>query len=194
MQEAGESSGMARRRLSTTPSPVAVFVGLMVVLIAVGAAVLLTRESTPPPPKPAPVQEPNFALTDAEAIARFNELRDLRDQLYGERDLSLVSEIYAADSPLRATVASEINQLLSDHVLDRSTYRSLDVSVVSNTPQQIVMAETVLLSPKFVTESGRDVTTDHSQLRQRAVWTLVQLDGQWLVRSSKITKSKAIRD
>lgn len=172
--------------------PLRVFFVLMAVVVAVGAVVLVTREDSPPPPPPTQSPSPNFALTDAEAIARFKELRELRDQLYRERDLSLLSEIYAPDSPIVKIVTKEIKQLLRDNVLHRSRYETHRVSVSENFPGHIVVTEVVTRYPRFVSEDGEDVTRNDAELLQKATWSLVEMDGRWLVDRSVIQDSRKV--
>jgi hypothetical protein len=186
-----ENSGTAR---GGPLPPLLVFVALMSVLVAVGAVVLVTRNDPPPPPRPTTTPSPDFSLTDAEAIARFKELRALRDQMYRDRDLSLLSELYAPASPLIALVTTEIRRLLHDDVLYRSRYRTQRIAVTENMPTRITLLEVVHRHPRFVSEAGTNVTKSASELLQRAKWILVEIRGRWLVQQSKIVKSRKVHE
>jgi hypothetical protein len=173
--------------------PLRVFLALMAVLVAIGGLVLLTREDDPPSPTPRTSASPNFALTDAEAIARFKELRALRDQMYRQRDLSLTTQIYTPDSPSMSVALREIRRLLRDDVIDRSTYRTHDLAVDFNSSTRIRIVEDITLIPRFVTSEGTEVTRRHGTLRQVVVWVLVEDGGQWLVYESSLKRSERKR-
>jgi hypothetical protein len=192
MQEAGESRGVTRAKPAAPP--LLVFLGLMAVLVAVGAIVLFTRDPAPPPPPGTTPPETNFALTDAEAIARFRELRALRDRLYRARDITLMSQIYTPMSPLRPIVSSEVRRLLRARVQDRSTFETRGIDLLSNEPDRVRLRETVLIKPKFVSAQGRDVSIQKRPVEQTVVWTLVPVSGTWLIEKSLITKSEVVHD
>lgn len=190
MRRAGETD---QRGDAGAFPPLRVFLALMAVLVAIGGLVLFTREDDPPSPSPTTSASPNFALTDAEAIARFKELRALRDQMYRQRDLSLITQIYTSNSPSKDVALKEVQRLVRDNVLDRSAYRTLGVSVQLNTPDRITLVEEITLFPRFVAGDGEDVTRGNDALRQVAVWVLTEDRGEWLVYESLLEESERQR-
>jgi hypothetical protein len=172
--------------------PLRVFVVLMAVLVTIGVVVLTTKADLPPAPRPTQTPSPDFSLTDAEAIARFKELRALRDAMYRHRDLSFLSRIYAAESPSRSVAFEEIRQLTRDRVLDRSTYRTHKLSVTVNTPSRINVVEELTLFPRFVASDRENVTRDPRPLRQIVQWVLVVDRGEWLIGESTLKSSRRV--
>lgn len=192
MQEAGESTGMGRRPAGAVP-PLAVFLGLLAVLVVVGAVVLLTREAPPPTPTKTAPAEPNYALTDSEAITRFKELRSLRDSMYRSEDLSLLSLIYTDQSALRRIVTREIQGLAREGIRDRSRFEQRQLSVKSNVPEHIILRETVVIYPHFVDARGNDVSIQRRPVRRVIDWTLTAEEGVFLIEDSIIRSSEVLR-
>jgi len=187
MRRPGESE---QKRDAGGIPPLRVFLGLVALLVVVGAVVLLTRDEADPPPIPRASGSPDFSLTDEEAIARFKELRELRDQMYRGRDQSLIPLIYTDDSPAKLVVLKELRRLTRDQVFDRSRYRTRAIEVKSNETHRIQLTERITLFPRFIDEDGKNVTRDVRPLFQTATWVLVDVDGIWLVQESVLEKSE----
>jgi hypothetical protein len=164
---------------------------LLGVVAVVGTIALLTRSDTPPATDPSPTtqQEPSFTLTNAEAVARFKELNELRMQAYINRDVTLISTTYTSDSKVRATVSREIRRLLEAKVIDESVEETLRAEVVSNTAAEIRIREVARIKPRFVNRQGRAVTSDSTQIVETRIWTLHMENGKWLVFDALVTSA-----
>jgi hypothetical protein len=171
-----------------------VFVALLAVVGVVAAVALLTRTDQPTlPPGAAPPAAPDYSLTNTEALARFKELKQLRDRAYHQRDTSLVENIYLGDSPRRSDAIRELRQLESDHVIDKTRFLTLDVTVVLNRPDEIQLRQKVIVRPKVTDEAGKDVTTGGRVERRTVDWTLRLEDGEWLVYDTVITAAEPVQ-
>ena len=190
MRRQGESD---ERADSSAASPVRVFLALMAVLVVVGAVVLITRDDDPPEPTPTESPSPNFALTDAEAIARFKELRDLHLSAYRDRDISLLPLVFTRDSNIGQTVRKEIQSLLRDGVVPKPRYETQMLSVRVNTASEIRLVESVRFRARFFDEKGNDVTVGRKEEMQIIEWVLRPQESVWLIHASKITKSMPVR-
>ena len=197
MQRAeGPSSRLAPEPTPTRPSlsPPVAFLLLAVVIGIIGAIFYLTRPDAPATPtNPNAAQEPDFSLTNEEAITRFEELSDIRQQAYASRDVTLLSSLYTENSVVGPAAAKELRSLNRDGVSDVSVYETQEVTVVSNSDTEIELKELVLIQPKFVDESGADVTVEPKTIREIVLWTLRLEDTQWLVHDAVITKSRVVR-
>src|SRR5918997_4649035 len=115
MRRTGEADD--QRDAGTVP-PLRAFLGLIALLVVVGAVVLFTREDPAPAPIPTPraSQSPDFSLTDEEAIARFKELHALSLKAGRTRDLSLVDQVFSRSGPTYQRAVRAIERLLRDEV------------------------------------------------------------------------------
>ncbi|MGH2818057.1 MAG: hypothetical protein ACRDJS_06305 [Actinomycetota bacterium] len=170
-------------------SPAKAFFALLALLVAIGGLFLLTRSSEDPDPSSAPKSD-NFALTDAEAIERFRELESLKIRAYRQTDASLIPKIFTSDSPVRGTVLKEIKELDSTRVTFDTRYETEKTNVESNSTSEIVVRQIVLVYPKFVDESGREVTVNDEPQRQTVDWFLRNVEGEWLLDKTVVIDSE----
>jgi hypothetical protein len=173
------------------PSPVKAFFALLALLVAIGGLFLLTRSTDESDPGAAPRSD-NFALTDAEAIERFNELHALFRQASRTRDQSLLSLMITSDSPLRDEATKDIAQLRRDGVLDRSRFVTEDIDIQSNRRTEIQLIQRVVIYPKFVLESSGKNITKSEPVRQLVEWTMKLEDSEWRVLDALVTKSQEV--
>jgi hypothetical protein len=193
MQEAGESSGMRRRTFSGSPSPITVFLGLVLVLFAVGVVVLLTKEPTPPPPKTTTPPAPNFALTDTEAITRLRALELVALEAIRNRDVSLLSQAFTAGGVAHRRADRAIAQLLRDDVRDRSRVSITTIRVRERTESSMTLMESRVLYPCFLDGKGSDVTSNSRPLEEVLRKTLVLQESEWLIDDSVVVESNTLR-
>ncbi len=185
----GSSAGEPPERAFLSPGKA--FALLFGVILLLGAGIFLLRPDAPAEPTPtSDPPAPTFELTNAEAIARFEQLDALREVAYRERDPSLVTQIYVSGSPVEKVVIGELRQLRRDDVRDETRTQRESISVVKNDEREIVIEEVVVLRPRFVNERGRDVTEDARPVEQVRVWTLREQAGTWLVYDAVIRKSR----
>lgn len=174
--------------------PLRVFLGLLALVLALGAVVLVTRDVEPaPPPPPAQSASPNFALTDEEAIARFKELHALLLTAYRQRDMSLLDSFLTENSPLRTRAVQEIRQLLRDRVFDRAKIESLVLRVLFNESDLITVRHKWIEYPRFVAESGQNVTSFEQPILQVVDWSLRPDHSVWKIFDSDVIRTRRYR-
>jgi hypothetical protein len=196
MQEADEpargGTGTQATEPARTLSPIAAFL----ILLAIGAvalgAFLLTREDDAEPASRD--RGPAFALTDEEAVERFKELDELRLRAYRERDLSLVSRIFAPGTPIANTATEEIRKLIRADVLDRPNFRTRKLEVVTKHSDKVTIRQTVEQSARFIHESGEDVTEETAHQLVVIDWYLTRIGSEWLISDSVIVGARDLPD
>ena len=175
-------------------SPIRVFVGLVVLLIVAGTIIYVTKPEASVQNAEAGLPESNnFALTDAEAITRFKELRQLAVQAARTRDLALLSNIFTADGPTFSKAESSIDRLLADNIIDQTAVRTLTINVVTNSSSEITLTEASVLTPCFVNEKGVDLTKSKRPVRQSVRWSLRQRNGVWLIDDAVLITDKTLQ-
>lgn len=162
-------------------SPIVVFLVLLALVLAVAVVAAVTRKPPEADATAEPIEHTNFALTDAEAIARFKELYGVALRAGRQRDLSLTGEAFAPASPAMRRAVHSIKNLLSDKVIDLTRTKIISLDLVSNSETRIVVREVGLLFPCYVTESGRVVTTDDALVREITDWSLVPDGSLWRI-------------
>lgn len=174
-------------------SPTVAFLLLAALIAIVGIVIFLLR---PDPVAPSGASdtttEPSFALTNEQAIARFEELNDRLNQAFEQRDVSLLSSVYTANSPALQVAEREIRQLKKDRVFDRSTYETLKVRVVASSDSEVVLRERTLIHTRFESEAGKDVTSGPRQSIQLVEWTLRLQGTDWLIQDAVIKRSEVL--
>jgi hypothetical protein len=196
MQRA-EGSSPARAVPEPTPSrpglsPIVAFLLLIAIIGAIGTLVFFLRPNAPPPTEPRSANEPNFALTDQQAIDRFEQLSEIRRQAYASADSTLLGALYTSDSVVGSLAEKELRQLKSDGVSDVSTYETKKLSVVDNEPTQIELREIVVVTPRFEDSTGSDVTTNPTIVREVVSWTLMLQEDTWLIHDAVVVSSDPI--
>ena len=193
MQSVDPNAGAARSERGPL-SPVVAFALLLGVLAMLGTIVALTRPdtSTRPTTTTSESTDTAVALTNEEAIARFEELNEMRFDAFSARDPSLVSRIYTADSRVSHKVSAEIRTLIREQVLDKSIEVTLSTSVVSNSPSEIRIREVARVTPQFVSERGRTVTSDSRPVVATRIWILRQQEEEWLVYDAIVKRARKI--
>jgi hypothetical protein len=93
--------------------------------------------------------EPDFSLTDEQAIARFEQLRDKALQATRSQDLTLVPSIFTATSPMKDRLRTEIQRLRENGVREQSKFERLNVTVTENSPSLISLLEVTDYFPCF---------------------------------------------
>ena len=195
MQRAEDSSS----RVAPDPErsglkPAVAFLGLILVVAVVGTIVFLTRPAPAPEPRgtTTATTEPNFALTDEEAIARFEELNAQLVAAYEARDVSILEAFLTNDSPLRTRAANEIRQLLRDRVVPRPKFDTRSIEVISNDPTEIVLRQTAVDSSRFESEVGEEITKHPKDILRVVEWTL-ELEGSiWRIAESSPIQSRQL--
>lgn len=198
MQRAeGPSSRLVPEPSPTRPSlsPPVAFLLLAVVIGALGAIFYLTRPDTPvTPTNPnAAQQQPDFSLTNEEAITRFEELQIMVQEAYANHDVTLLSSVYASDSPIGAIAARELRRLARDGVFDLTAFDTKSVEIVGHDAREIRLEEIVVVTPRFEDKQGNNVTSESKVVRQTVEWMLHLENGQWLLYDALVTDASVIR-
>ena len=179
---------MDRAEAPRTMNPTKVFAVLAGLVIVIAGAFYLTRSDPAPTPDPSP---PDFSLTDTEALTRYRELHELNIRAYEERDQSLIHAIYTDDSKVVDKVRREIRMLRRDAVLSRTAFEITSLRVVQNTTDEIVLREELVIRPKFLSETGQDLTKGKPQQQSLRI-TLHREADQWLIFDALITASEPL--
>jgi len=160
-------------------------------LVAIGVAWALTKPDAPAEPATSLNSPPDFSLTDEEAIARFKELETLKIELYRTRDPSLISTVFADDSPSVPVVRRDLRELANAEVTFRSRYRTLRARVRSTNADEIRVEQQVLVEPRLIAKSGRDVTGSGRQA-QTVLWVLRRETDTWLVYKTVVLAARKV--
>jgi hypothetical protein len=129
--------------------------------------------------------DPDFSLTDEQAIARFEQLVALSYAAIRDRDQGLLSKIFTKESPTRDRSSNVISDLKKDRVTDESTYRTMSLQVLGKSPQEIRFLQHVQTRPCFRSDSGKDVTTGSAEIEYDIEWTMRLSDSSWLLHESQ---------
>lgn len=89
-------------------------------------------------PEPDPIglgeSEPDFSLSDEQAIARFEELRSSGLKAVESRDVTLLPAVYTSDSPMGQRAREAIANLREDSIVDKTRFETIEIEVLSSTP------------------------------------------------------------
>jgi hypothetical protein len=174
-------------------SPVKAFFLLIAVGLAAAVAAFATQPDAAPSEPPGPARSPDFSLTDAEAIEEFERLNEVRIDAYKARDIALLDDVLTARSPLRKAGHDEIRQLLRDEVIIQSRFVTEAVDVVINDATKIVVRQTEVDYPKFVSDDGVRVAGDTKPKRRVIEWVL-HLEGfEWKIHDSRLISHRLVR-
>lgn len=186
-------------------SPLAVFGVLVIVVAALGAAVLLFQpDADPADPAPRPEgsqpgaaseREDDLRLTNAEAIARFNELDNRRLALFSEPRRDLAGEVFAPGSPALRRVFRSLSRLKSENAyLEHVHYRTETLRVLASSPDKIRLRQRVVVRTRVRSEAGEDLTIDARPKRQVVIWVLRRQGREWLIFDGKVVTARFLED
>ena len=195
MQSVEPSRGAARPARGPL-SPVVAFVALIAVLALLGSIIFLTRPDTAKPPAPltSTEEETHFALTDEEAMTRFEELEKLLIGTYLDRDPTLLSAYLAPESPLLKSISKDVQQLRRDRVIDATEFNTKRLQVISNEESEIVIRQVVTEDPSFLDErTGKDISSSQRTILETIDWTLRLESDEWLIFNSDVLRSRFVK-
>ncbi|HYI44327.1 MAG TPA: hypothetical protein VE174_02545 [Actinomycetota bacterium] len=175
--------------------PVKAFIILVGVVGAVVAVASLTRQTdatSAPAPTPS-IATPDYSLTNAEALARFQELHETLRRASKERSLEIADSILTPDSPLQEVARRDTQQLISDGVLDKSIFETVNVQVVSNTDAEIMVEQRVIIRPHFVKEATGKNVGGNLDVILDVDWTLRRLTDRWLLHDAVVTSREKLK-
>ena len=156
-------------------------VGALLIASLYGAWQAVAGSDDPQDPAVPTNPDPDFSLTDEQAIATFERLeKDIRRSI-SDQDPGLAFRATTTGSPLADRMQAEIRQLKKDRVFDHSRVEQVSVEVVASSSQEIRIREVVRIHPCFRSEDGTDITKGDSEFEQTGVWILQVEDGRWLI-------------
>lgn len=183
---------MARARSGGVLSPGRAFLLLLIPVVVAGLLALFFVGRDAPGPSTNTRPAEGFALTDAEAIAKFEELNELRLRALRERDPSLLSLAFTPDSPAADKVAASIRKMTRDSVIVQPGENIQSVLVISNGPSEVTVQEVIIYRPRFKSESGKEVTSDPVTERRTVEWTMRLVDTRWLLHDGLIVAAEEL--
>ena len=147
-------------------------------------------------PEPDPIglgePEPDFSLTDEEAIATFQRLSSSLRAAVAQRDQTLVASVATSGGNTSERLRQEIRRLKDDQVIDRTTVETLRSEVIVSNSTSIEIREVIRLRPCFETESGEDVTQADAVVEQVGIWTLAIENDRWLIDDTQLEDDRVI--
>ena len=199
MQRAEDSSS----RLDPEPppsrpsfsSPGLAFAVITILALVTGSLLYVSR----PDPVPTPVQpiatddNPDFSLTDEEAIVEFEELHRRELLAYRRADISLLASLFTHDSPIARKVLREVRQLARDDVYARPRYETKKLSVVRNGPTEVTLRQIAHVSSSFIDAQGTDVGNQVPTQKQVIRWTIALEGDSWRLHDAVITFSEIVK-
>jgi len=163
-------------------------VGALLIATLYGAWQAVFGNEDPGPVDPG-ASDPDFSLTDEQAIARFEELNELRIRAYKTADISLVSA-FAGTGPFRAKVVAEIRRLKRDDITASLELGDEQLELLANSTDEIKIQQTADLNIRFFNSKGVDVTSKGRSQRVVIDWTLEPSTQGWLITTSTVTDSE----
>lgn len=179
------------RRAAVSPTKAFLLLLGVVALVVVVAFVALREDESP---APADGREPDFSLTDAEALARWQELYGLVREAYEKRDLTLLPLIVTADSPMRTRMQRGIRRLIRHSVFDKTRFQTKQLVVTSNEINEVRVRQVVTVKPRVVDVNGRNLTIEPTTERQIVSWILRRQHSEWFFHDSVIVRATPVRE
>ena len=178
-------------------SPIKAFLIIFALIILTTAIFLMTangEETTDATRSPSTNSTPDFSLTDEEAIARFNELKQVLYQAIERRDSTVVPLATTEDGHTHDRAIREIRSLTRDGVFDRTSIESKDLIVTRSSAQAIELVETIRIRACFVNEAGDDVTKADALVEQTSKWTMLFVGSEWLLDDAVLIQEEVLDD
>jgi hypothetical protein len=147
-----------------------------------------------PGPGPNPgFPEPDFSLTDEQAMATFTTLHRGLVGAIQNQDLSLLSAVATNKGPIFDSASKEIRDLRQDRVQDRAKISIQEATVVSTGPNQTTLDAVFLVRPCFTNSQGEDVTQGPRAIEQHLTWTLRIEDDSWQIHEGTLNSDRVLR-
>ncbi len=146
-------------------------------------------------PEPDPIgldeSDPDFSLTNEQAVERFHELDEIRVRAYETVDIGLVSQ-FAYQGAFKDLIVDELRTLKREGVTASPTFKTESLSVTSNTTQRIELRQVVVFDIRFFDENGDDVTDESGRERLTVEWELSSTDRGWLMLKADILDAESL--
>jgi hypothetical protein len=138
--------------------------------------------------------DPDFSLTDEQAIQTFERLSSTLRLAVAERDPTLAASVTTNTGNTGTRVSQEIRRLKKDGVVDLTRVETIRSEVVLSNTDRIEIREVIRLHPCFEAESGQDITKADAVVEQTGIWTLAVENGRWLVDDTQLENDRVIDD
>ncbi len=168
-------------------SPLAAFLILLTLLLVVGG--FLSRLPFAAPSAAEREHAEHVAPSQADVLDEFRRLHRTYREASRRRDGALLHDFLAPGSPVHAAAIEDINQLRNDKVLDRSSFRTLDLRIVALSRTAATLEQVVDITPRFVSEDGERLRSS-GKMRQTVSWTLHLVRGAWRVFDIQVDESQ----
>ncbi|MGI8941244.1 MAG: hypothetical protein ACR2H7_05005 [Actinomycetota bacterium] len=178
-----------------------VAIALAIALVAgllIAAIQGVTSSGADPDPNPGGAAgtnpEPDFSLTDEEAVETFERLSTTLREAVAQRDLSLLVLVTTSGGNTNTRTHQEIQRLKADGVVDQTEVETTQLDVLKADADQIEVREVVHLFPCFETEAGKDITRADAVVEQTGIWTLRLQNGRWLIDDTQLESDRVVDD
>jgi hypothetical protein len=182
-----------------SPSRWYLAIGALVALIAVGAALVLTREdpSMAPSPSFAPPQstvarsETTNPNPESEVVASLREIIQIRERAFRDRDASLFDDVYTSDCSCLQAGREAINALQREKVVWKDRSVSINVQSVDNINDNLWEVVAIFISDSFRIESeDGSLVREAPPERQRYRFLLTRSAGSWRLGNASLVGSQ----
>ncbi len=145
-----------------------------------------------PNPNPNGLPEPDFSLTDEQAVGTFETLYTASTRAIQQQDPSILPNVLTDGGPIHLRAQQEIKQLKADGIVDNSEIEIVDSSVKSSSSSEIVLDVTFHLSTCFQNDQGEDVTKGPRAIEQRSEWTLKLENDRWQLHQGVLKEDRVL--
>jgi hypothetical protein len=132
-------------------------------------------------------------LSESEARRIFRQLDQQRLDAYRALDETLVDVTFTDNGPLEKRVRSEVTRLIDDEVIPVPEVRTTSLVVTSVAEARIRLRQKAIVGLRFKDAAGKDVTDNYVVEKQTIMWTLREIDGQWLLHNAKVLEVVEVR-
>ena len=167
-------------------------VGALLIATLYGAWQAVASRDDPQVPAVPANPDPNFSLTDEQAIETFERLSSTLRLAVAERDAALAASVTTSTGNTNERVGQEIRRLRKDRVVDLTRVERIRSEIVLSGSDRIEIREVIRLHPCFETESGEDITKADAVVEQTGLWTLAIERGRWLVEDTQLEADRVI--
>jgi len=151
---------------------------------------------TQPSPQPTPdrVRSPSASpdgggdpvLSRSEALSLFADLRHGLERAYRKRDLVLLGNVVRRGSPQFDRSRKDIRLLERTNLLDRTSVRTLKLTLISSEPDVIVVSERALVRPRYIDDATYvEVDVDLVPTTTTSEWTIERVGETWSIVSGE---------
>lgn len=165
--------------------------------ILIAAIQGVTNSGADPDPNPGGAAgsnpEPDFSLTDEEAIETFERLYLSSVSAAENLDISILPQVFTDDGPLMERARKRIDELKEDGVQEEIEVRIIEAKVVSSASDEILIDTKTQIHSCFLSEDGKDITEGPTAFEQELTWTLVIEDSRWQIHEGELNDDRVLR-